>query len=40
MARNRTIVDCYTGEPAGLGVPPFIGVWGRYLAGTYRDEPT
>jgi radical SAM superfamily enzyme with C-terminal helix-hairpin-helix motif len=39
MARNRTILDCYTDEPAGLGVPPFLGVWPRYAAGQYRDEP-
>jgi len=39
MARNRTILDCYTDEPAGLGVPPFLGVWPRYVAGQYRDEP-
>ncbi len=29
----RTLLDCYTDEPAGLGVPPFIGVWPRYAAG-------
>lgn len=28
-----TILDCYTDEPAGLGVPPYLGVWPRYLAG-------
>jgi len=39
MARNRTILDCYTDEPAGLGVPPYLGVWPRYVAGRYRDEP-
>jgi len=39
MARKRTILDCYTDEPAGLGVPPFLGVWPRYVAGRYRDEP-
>ena len=37
---TRTILDCYTDEPAGLGVPPFIGVWPRYAAGWYeRDSP-
>ena len=40
MARNRTIIDCYTDEPAGLGVPPFLGVWPRYVAGRYRDMPS
>jgi radical SAM superfamily enzyme with C-terminal helix-hairpin-helix motif len=33
---TRAILDCYTDEPAGLGVPPFIGVWPRYAAGFYR----
>ncbi len=37
---RRTILDCYTDEPAGLGVPPFIGVWPRYAAGLFEDEPT
>ncbi len=39
MPRTRTIIDCYTDEPAGLGVPPFLGVWPRYIAGRYRDMP-
>jgi radical SAM superfamily enzyme with C-terminal helix-hairpin-helix motif len=39
MARVRTVIDCYTDEPAGLGVPPFLGVWARYIAGRYRDMP-
>lgn len=39
MATERIIIDCYTDEPAGLGVPPFLGVWPRYLAGSYRDLP-
>ena len=37
---TRAILDCYTDEPAGLGVPPFIGVWPRYAAGLYEEEPT
>jgi radical SAM superfamily enzyme with C-terminal helix-hairpin-helix motif len=37
---RRTIFDCYTDEPAGLGVPPFVGVWPRYTAGSYEQEPT
>lgn len=28
-----TILDCYTDEPAGLGVPPYIGTHPRYIAG-------
>jgi len=27
------IVDCYTDEPAGLGVPPYIDIYPRYIAG-------
>jgi radical SAM superfamily enzyme with C-terminal helix-hairpin-helix motif len=40
MARRRTILDAYTDEPAGLGVPPYLGVWPRYAAGMCRDTPT
>ena len=40
MACKRAILDCFTDEPAGLGVPPFIGVWPRYVAGLYPDQPT
>ncbi len=40
MAHNTTILDCYTDEPAGLGVPPFVGVWPRYVAGLCEQEPT
>lgn len=28
-----TILDCYTDEPAGLGVPPYLGVYPRYIYG-------
>src|SRR3989338_9669370 len=31
-----TILDCYTDEPAGLGVPPYLGTYPRYIAG-YLD---
>lgn len=27
-----TILDCYTDEPSGLGVPPFLGTYPRYIA--------
>jgi radical SAM superfamily enzyme with C-terminal helix-hairpin-helix motif len=37
---REAILDCYTDEPAGLGVPPFIGVWPRYAAGRCETEPT
>lgn len=40
MSRTEVIIDCYTDEPAGLGVPPFLGVWPRYAAGQYPDDPT
>lgn len=36
MARNHggtVLLDCYTDEPSGLGVPPYIGTYPRYLAG-------
>jgi radical SAM superfamily enzyme with C-terminal helix-hairpin-helix motif len=40
MATNSVILDCYTDEPAGLGVPPFVGVWPRYVTGLCETEPT
>jgi len=33
-----TILDCYTDEPAGLGVPPYLGVYPRYIAGSIDKE--
>ncbi len=33
-----TILDCYTDEPAGLGVPPYLGTYPRYLYGHLRKE--
>jgi radical SAM superfamily enzyme with C-terminal helix-hairpin-helix motif len=32
------ILDCYTDEPSGLGVPPYIGTYPRYLAGRIIEE--
>lgn len=32
------IVDCYTDEPSGLGVPPFLSVHSRYIAGCLQKE--
>ena len=32
-----TILDCYTDEPAGLGVPPYLGTYPRYIAGSLQD---
>ncbi len=28
------IIDCYTDEPSGLGVPPYLSIHSRYLAGS------
>jgi len=28
------ILDCYTDEPSGLGVPPYIGTYPRYIYGS------
>lgn len=33
----QTILDCYTDEPAGLGVPPYLGTYPRYIAGQLQD---
>ena len=35
------ILDGYTDEPAGLGVPPYIDIYPRYIAGAIKDiEPS
>jgi len=36
--KSITILDCYTDEPSGLGVPPYLGTYPRYLAGYLVDE--
>ncbi|NQV08985.1 radical SAM protein [Candidatus Woesearchaeota archaeon] len=33
-----TILDCYTDEPSGLGVPPSLGTYPRYIYGALRKE--
>jgi len=33
-----TILDCYTDEAAGLGVPPYIGTYPRYIYGMLVSE--
>ncbi|MBT3865704.1 radical SAM protein [Candidatus Woesearchaeota archaeon] len=38
MIYEDTILDCYTDEPAGLGVPPYLGVHPRYLAGYLKGK--
>ena len=35
---NYTILDCYTDEPAGLGVPPYLGTYPRYIAGFLNED--
>jgi radical SAM superfamily enzyme with C-terminal helix-hairpin-helix motif len=35
MISRVLIVDGYTDEPAGLGVPPYIDVYPRYVAGAF-----
>jgi len=38
---SLTIIDCYTDEPAGLGVPPYLGTYPRYIFGKFiKDKPT
>ena len=32
------ILDCYTDEPAGLGVPPYLGTYPRYIAGYLNED--
>ncbi len=32
------ILDCYTDEPAGLGVPPYLGTYPRYLYGCLKQQ--
>ena len=36
--RYDVIVDCYTDEPSGLGVPPFLSVHSRYIAGALEEQ--
>lgn len=33
-----TILDCYTDEPAGLGVPPYLGTYPRYVYGILKKD--
>lgn len=33
-----SILDCYTDEPAGLGVPPYLGTYPRYIAGYLNED--
>jgi radical SAM superfamily enzyme with C-terminal helix-hairpin-helix motif len=44
MVRIATIVDCYTVEPSGLGVPPYLSTYARAAFGAlthaYPPVPT
>ena len=33
-----TILDCYTDEASGLGVPPYLGTYPRYIYGQLKTE--
>ncbi len=35
---HYTILDCYTDEASGLGVPPYLGTYPRYLFGKLTKE--
>ncbi|HLD01022.1 MAG TPA: radical SAM protein [Candidatus Nanoarchaeia archaeon] len=35
---HYTILDCYTDEASGLGVPPYLGTYPRYLFGKFTQE--
>ena len=35
---HYTILDCYTDEASGLGVPPYLGTYPRYLFGKFKKE--
>jgi len=36
--KQITLIDCYTDEPSGLGVPPYLGVYPRYIAGHFMSK--
>lgn len=38
MTMKYALIDCYTDEPAGLGVPPYLGVYPRYIYGQLKEE--
>ena len=35
---RTTILDCYTDEASGLGVPPYLGTYPRYIYGQQLNE--
>ena len=38
LKEKYTIIDCYTDEPSGLGVPPYLGTFPRYSYGALNVE--
>src|SRR3989338_4794953 len=36
---SYAILDCYTDEASGLGVPPYLGTYPRYIAGHLGGNP-
>ncbi len=38
MVMHYTILDCYTDEASGLGVPPYLGTYPRYIFGQLKKE--
>ncbi len=35
---HYTLLDCYTDEASGLGVPPYLGTYPRYIYGKLKKE--
>jgi radical SAM superfamily enzyme with C-terminal helix-hairpin-helix motif len=35
---HYTIIDCYTDEASGLGVPPYLGTYPRYIYGQLKQQ--
>ncbi len=35
---HYTLLDCYTDEASGLGVPPYLGTYPRYIYGQLKSE--
>ncbi|MFH2020455.1 MAG: radical SAM protein [archaeon] len=35
---NYTVLDCYTDEASGLGVPPYLGTYPRYIFGMLKSQ--
>ena len=38
QTERYTIIDCYTDEPSGLGVPPYLGTFPRYIYGALKSK--